>query len=164
MADLLRTVLYPRHVALGAQIVDFGGWEMPVQYATGILTEHLATRRGAGLFDVSHMGRFYISGEDAVPLLQHALTNNAAALEPGESQYTILADDSGGAIDDAYLYRFFDDSFLLVVNAANRKKDWIHLQTLGAEFKDVAMEDRTRDMAMLSLQGPQSKAIISDVM
>lgn len=164
MADLLRTVLFPRHAELGAQIVDFGGWEMPVQYPTGILTEHLATRREAGLFDVSHMGRFYISGDDAVPLLQYALTNNAAALEPGESQYTILADADGGAIDDAYLYRFFDDHYLLVVNAANRIKDWTHLQTLGAEFKDITMEDRTQNIAMLSIQGPQSKAIISDIM
>lgn len=164
MADQLRTVLYPRHVELGAQIVEFGGWEMPVQYPTGILKEHLATRRAAGLFDVSHMGRFFISGADAVPFLQHALTNNAAALEPGESQYTILADENGGAIDDAYLYRFFENRYLLVVNAANRQKDWTHLQTLGAGFKQVTMEDRTRELAMLSLQGPQSKAIISDTM
>jgi aminomethyltransferase len=161
MADLLRTALYPRHVELGAQIVEFGGWRMPVQYPTGILKEHLSTRREAGLFDVSHMGRFYISGDDAIPFLQHALTNNAAALEPGESQYTILADNVGGALDDAYLYRFFEDSYLLVVNAANREKDWSHLKSVGTEFKSVALEDRTREIAMLSLQGPRSKAIIS---
>jgi aminomethyltransferase len=163
MAALLRTALYPRHVDLGAQIVDFGGWEMPVQYPGGILKEHLATRRSAGLFDVSHMGRFIIGGTDALAFLQHALTNNAAALEPGESQYTLLADDAGGAIDDAYLYRFFETQYLLVVNAANREKDWARLQGLRSEFGDVTLEDHTRHIGMISLQGPQSKAILIDV-
>ncbi|MGD9223486.1 MAG: glycine cleavage system aminomethyltransferase GcvT [Desulfobacteraceae bacterium] len=163
MAALLRTVVYPRHVELGAQMVEFGGWEMPVQYPTGILKEHLATRRQAGLFDVSHMGRFFIGGADALPFLQHALTNNAAALEPAESQYTILADEQGCAIDDAYLYRFYEGSYLLVVNAANREKDWSHLLGLKSQFKDVVMEDHTQKMAMFSLQGPQSKAIITNI-
>jgi aminomethyltransferase len=164
MTALMRTVLYPRHVELGAQIVEFGGWEMPVQYPSGILKEHLATRRQAGLFDVSHMGRFFIGGADAVPFLQHALTNNAAALEPAESQYTIVADKEGGAIDDAYLYRFYENSYVLVVNAGNREKDWSHLLGLKSEFKDVIIEDHTQKMAMFSLQGPQSKAIITNIM
>ena len=86
MGNLLKTVLYQHHVALEAQMVEFGGWSMPVQYPGGILEEHLATRRGAGLFDVSHMGRFIISGREGLGFLQHALTNNAAALEPGQSQ------------------------------------------------------------------------------
>jgi len=164
MASLLRTVLYQRHVELGAQIVEFGGWEMPVQYPAGILAEHLATRSQAGLFDVSHMGRFIIRGRDALAFLQHALTNNAAALEPGQSQYTLLADQMGGAVDDAYLYRFVEDAFLLVVNAANREKDWHHLEALQSKFKDVLMEDHTRKIAMISLQGPLSKEIISDLL
>ena len=164
MAALMRTALYPRHVELGAQIVEFGGWEMPIQYPTGILKEHLATRREAGVFDVSHMGRFFIGGADAVPFLQHALTNNAAALEPAESQYTIVADKEGGAIDDAYLYRFYENSYVLVVNAGNREKDWSHLLGLKTQFKDVIMEDHTQKMAMISLQGPQSKAIITNIM
>lgn len=163
MAASLRTALHPRHVDLGAQMVEFGGWEMPVQYPGGILKEHLATRRKAGVFDVSHMGRFMVGGSDALAFLQHALTNNAAALEPGESQYTLLADDAGGAIDDAYLYRFFETQYLLVVNAANREKDWAHLQRLRSEFGDVILEDRTRSIGMISLQGPQSKAILIDV-
>ena len=164
MATLMRTLLYPRHVELGAQIVEFGGWEMPVQYPTGIIKEHLATRRHAGLFDVSHMGRFSIGGSDAVPFLQQALTNNAAALEPGESQYTILADEEGGAIDDAYLYRFEDERYLLVVNAGNREKDWTHLQELKSVFNDVVMEDLTLNMAMFSLQGPESKTILTQTL
>ena len=155
-----RTVLFDRHVNLGARMVPFGGWEMPVQYPEGILQEHLATRRNAGLFDVSHMGRFIVGGREALPFLQHVLTNNAEALEPGESQYTLIPDADGGAIDDAYLYRFFEDSYLLVVNAANRQKDWVHLQSIKAQFKDVILEDHTDAMAMISLQGPLSKSIL----
>jgi aminomethyltransferase len=164
MTDLLKTVLYQRHIELGARIVEFGGWHMPVQYPDGILAEHLATRRRAGLFDVSHMGRFIIGGSDALGFLQHALTNNAAALEPGQSQYTLLADSQGGAVDDAYLYRFFEDAYLLVVNAANRQKDWRHLDSLRPGFKAVTMEDHTHPLAMLSLQGPRSKEILEGLL
>ncbi len=159
----LRTVLYPRHIELSARMVPFGGWEMPVQYPTGILQEHLITRRQAGLFDVSHMGRFSIRGPHALPFLQKVLTNNAAALEVGQSQYTMLADAGGGAIDDAYLYRFFDDAYLLVVNAANRDKDWRHLMEVRGGDADTAVEDLTDDLAMISLQGPQSKAILTEL-
>jgi glycine cleavage system T protein len=164
MAGLLKTVLYRRHIELGARMVEFGGWQMPVQYPAGILAEHLATRSQAGLFDISHMGRFIVSGRDALDFLQHTLTNNAAALEPGQSQYTLIADPTGGAVDDAYLYRFFDDWFLLVVNAANRNKDWRHLDAIRSGFKDVAMEDHTHQLAMVSLQGPLSKKILSDLL
>ena len=164
MTSLLRTVLYQRHLELGAQIVEFGGWEMPVQYPSGILAEHLATRSKAGLFDVSHMGRFIFRGRNALAFLQHALTNNAAALESGQSQYTLLAAPAGGAVDDAYLYRYFEDSYLLVVNAANREKDWRHLQALQADFKNADMEDHTEDLAMISLQGPLSKSILGDLL
>ena len=160
MASQLRTVLYQRHVELGATMVPFGGWEMPVQYPHGILSEHLATRRGAGMFDVSHMGRFIIEGKNALAFLQHVLTNNAAALEIGDSQYTLLADPDGGALDDAYLYRFFKKSYLLVVNASNRDKDWDHLLSISARFKDVILEDHTENLSMVSLQGPHSKEIL----
>ena len=120
MKQLLKTPFYDRHVSLGARMVEFGGWEMPVHYAPGIVLEHLTTRRKAGLFDVSHMGRFVIRGEDALEFLQHVLTNSAAALEVEQGQYTMIPNNSGGAIDDAYLYRFVEDEYLLVVNAANR--------------------------------------------
>ena len=111
-------------------------------------------------FDVSHMGRFIISGKDALPFLQHVLTNNADALETGESQYTIIPDENGYALDDAYLYRFFETAYLLVVNASNRQKGWDHLMNQSRQFDDVRMEDKTFDMGMLSLQGPASKKII----
>jgi len=164
MSDLHRTVFYDRHVARGAKMVEFAGWEMPIQYPEGIVSEHLATRRGAGLFDVSHMGRFVFRGEGALAFLQHALTNNAAALRVGESQYTIIPNEAGGAVDDAYLYRFFEDSYLLVVNASNREKDRDHFQNILPEFKDAELTDRTEEMAMLSLQGPLSKKILLEVM
>ncbi|MBI5724258.1 MAG: glycine cleavage system aminomethyltransferase GcvT [Planctomycetes bacterium] len=161
MGELNRTLFYDRHVALGAKMVEFGGWEMPVQYAGGIIQEHTATRKHAGLFDVSHMGRFILGGAGATAFLQHVLTNNAAALEPGQAQYTIIPDEQGGAIDDAYLYRFIEDEYLLVVNASNRRKDWDHFQQQIKNFRDVQLTDRTRESMMLSLQGPDSKKLLA---
>ncbi|MFC1689805.1 glycine cleavage system aminomethyltransferase GcvT [Pseudomonadota bacterium] len=163
MGESLRTVFYPCHVGLGAKITEFGGWDMPLQYPDGILQEHLATRKKAGLFDVSHMGRFIISGEHAVPFLQHVLTNNAASLDVGLGQYTMIPNESGGVIDDAYLYRFVEEEFLLVVNASNREKDWQHLETLRKAFPGSEMVDRTHEMAMLSLQGPLAKRIMKSI-
>jgi len=160
MKQLLKTVFYDKHVRLGARMVDFGGWDMPVQYESGIVQEHLATRSQAGVFDVSHMGRFIISGEGALDFLQHVLTNNAAAIEVGESQYTMIADESGGAIDDAYLYRFIENEYLLVVNASNRDKDWRHLAAFADRFAPVNLADRTEALAMVSLQGPKSKEMM----
>jgi len=164
MEQLLKTVFHEKHVDLGAKMVEFGGWDMPVQYETGIVQEHLNTRKQAGLFDVSHMGRFIIEGSNALGFLQHVLSNNAAALEIEESQYTMIPDETGGAIDDAYLYRFLEEDYLLVVNAANREKDWNHLQALKKKFDQVDLQDRTIDLAMLSLQGPRSKAILSGIL
>jgi aminomethyltransferase len=163
MSDLLRTVFFDNHERLGAKMVDFGGWEMPIQYPNGIVSEHLETRKGAGLFDVSHMGRFLIRGADALAFLQNTLTNNAAALDPKEtgSQYTLIPNKTGGAVDDAYLYRFDTIEYLLVVNASNRLKDWDHLQVLAAEFNDLQIEDVTERLSMLALQGPKSKEILT---
>jgi aminomethyltransferase len=161
--DLMRTVFYDRHLELNATMVDFGGWNMPVQYQSGILQEHLATRNQAGLFDVSHMGRFIISGSQALDFLQHVLSNNAAGLEVEESQYTMIPNENGGAVDDAYLYRFYEDEYLLVVNASNRKKDWEHFQQALKSFDQVQLTDKTSEMAMLSLQGPQAKAIMAAI-
>jgi len=161
--ELKQTVFHDRHLALNATMVDFGGWHMPVQYQSGILQEHLATRNQAGLFDVSHMGRFIISGPGALDFLQHVLSNNAAGLEVNESQYTMIPNKSGGAVDDAYLYRFFEDEYLLVVNASNRDKDWQHFQQVLEAFDGVQLTDKTAELAMISLQGPQAKAIMEGV-
>ncbi len=160
-AGLLRTPFHERHVALGARLVDFGGWEMPVQYPTGILTEHLATRSAAGLFDVSHMGRFMLRGPGAVPFLQHVLSNNAEALDLLQAQYTIVPTPTGGAVDDAYLYRFVEGEFLLVVNAANRVKDWEHFEEQLEGFPEVALTDETGEIAMLALQGQAARDILA---
>ncbi|HSM89344.1 MAG TPA: glycine cleavage system protein T, partial [Desulfobacterales bacterium] len=164
MAELLRTLFHGRHAKLGATLVEFGGWEMPVQYPAGIVQEHLATRRRSGLFDVSHMGRFRVAGGDAPAFLQHVLTNNAAALSVGEAQYTMIPDARGGAMDDAYLYRFSPDEFLLVVNASNRQKDWDHLNAAARGFRSVKLTDRTREVAMLSLQGPEARGTLERIL
>ena len=163
MSKLLRTVLYDNHQELDAKIVEFGGWEMPIQYPDGIINEHMATRTRAGIFDVSHMGRLYFKGSDTLPFLQHVLTNNAVALDIGESQYTLIQNENGGAIDDAYLYRFKPDEYLLVVNASNREKDVAHFEKYLKLFHDVEMIDRTFEISMISLQGPFSKNIIAQI-
>ncbi len=166
MSELLRTGFYDRHVDMGAKMVEFVGWEMPIFYPTGIVKEHLATRKHAGLFDVSHMGRFIIRGSGALKFLQHVLSNNAEALDIREigAQYTFIPNNTGGAVDDSYLYRFVDDEYLLVVNGANREKDWNHFQELLKDFDDVELTDCTKEIAMLSLQGPRSREILEEIL
>jgi len=159
MNALKRTVLFDSHVKLGATLVDFGGWEMPVNYPSGMVEEHLYTRKKAGIFDVSHMGRFVISGREAVKFLQYVLTNNVLAVDIMQAQYTMIPNENGGAIDDAYLYRFYEDEYLLVVNAANIEKDWEHLNREIKRF-DAQIADRSKELAMISVQGPESKNII----
>jgi len=165
MSGLQRTVFYDRHVALGAKIVDFGGWEMPVFYPKGIVEEHLATRKRVGLFDVSHMGRFVIRGKGTEKFLQHVLSNNVEALDIREvgAQYTLIPNEMGGAVDDAYLYRFVEDEYLLVVNAANREKDWAHFRLLLKDFDDVELDDRTEEIVMLAVQGPMSRKLLDEI-
>ncbi len=155
-----KTPLYSIHINLGAKMIDFGGWSMPLYYREGITAEHLATRKRAGLFDIAHMGRFRVYGKDSLAFLQHALTGNAASLEVGESQYTIISDGDGIALDDAYLYRFYHDQYLLVVNASNRNKDKKHLLDVSGRFKDIKIDDITDSMSMLSLQGPGSRELL----
>lgn len=165
MSKIKRTVFHDRHVALGAKMVKFGGWEMPLQYPAGIINEHLTTRREAGLFDVSHMGRFIIRGAGALKFLQYVLSNNAEALDIRETgaQYTLIPNETGGAVDDAYLYCFVEGEYLLVVNAANREKDWKHLQMFLKDFSDVEVIDRTEEIVMLALQGPLSRKIMEEI-
>jgi aminomethyltransferase len=163
MGNLHKTALNDQHVKLGANMVEFAGWEMPLHYESGIVQEHLATRKEAGLFDISHMGRFIIRGQDALAFLQCVLSNNAAALEEQESLYTMIPNEKGGVIDDAYLYRFMPDEYLLVVNASNREKDFAHLEAMRKKFGQVELIDRTKELAMISLQGPKAKDIMLDL-
>ncbi len=159
MENLKRTLFYDNHVKAGATLVDFGGWEMPIQYPTGIVDEHVNTRIKAGIFDVSHMGRFIVSGPEATAFLQYVLTNNVFALDLLQAQYTMIQNQNGGALDDAYLYRFKETEYLLVVNAANAEKDWQHLNTEIAAF-DATISNQSSEIAMISLQGPESKNIL----
>ena len=167
--DLNKTPLHAWHKAHGGQMVEFAGWEMPVAYPRGILEEHLATRKCGGLFDISHMGRLLIRGKDAVPFMQYVLTNNAMALEPGTAHYTLIQDERGGALDDAYLYRMeeIDPSaeaqYLLVINAANAEKDRSWFLDHKKRFKGLVLEDRTDEISMIALQGPQTKRILEKI-
>lgn len=159
----MKTPLNQWHHEHGGKMVDFGGWDMPVQYETGILKEHLATRKCAGLFDISHMGRFRIKGKDRTAFLQHVLSNNCEALEPWQAQYTQVPNETGGLIDDAYLYRFGEDDYLLVVNASNTEACRTHFEKQAKSFSDLTLEDNTSALAMIALQGPVSKQVLESL-
>jgi len=162
MSDLKRTPLYDIHVAAGATMVDFGGWEMPVQYPTGIVAEHLYTRSSCSLFDVSHMGRLVIEGNDRLKYLQYVLTSNVANLKMNTAQYCIIPNENGGAIDDAYLYMFEEDKIMLVVNASNTEKDLKHLLPIAEKF-DVKVTDMTSKSCSIAVQGPLSKKLLMEL-
>src|SRR5919204_4149321 len=150
---LLRTPLYDRHVALGARMVPFAGWEMPVQYE-GVIPEHKAVRLDCGVFDVSHMGELEVEGPRAKELLQSLLSNDLDKLEPGKAQYTLLTNEHGGIVDDLIVYELEPARFLLIVNAANRTTDfeWLKERELrGSDVRDVS-----DDYALLAVQGPRS--------
>jgi aminomethyltransferase len=150
---LQHTPLHDRHVELGAKMVPFAGWEMPVQYA-GVIPEHRAVRSDAGVFDVSHMGEFEVEGPRAHELLQGALSNDLDRLAPGEAQYTLLTNDAGGIVDDLIAYRVGECSYLLVVNAANRETDYDWLKEREIPGSDV--RDVSDDCGLLAVQGPRA--------
>src|ERR671935_1969559 len=153
MQTLLRTPLYDRHLALGARLVPFAGWEMPVQYE-GVIPEHLAVRGDCGVFDVSHMGELEVDGPRAHEFLQSLLSNDLDRIGPGRAQYTLLANEEGGIVDDLIVYERDSDRFLLIVNASNRETDlaWLReREPSGAEVRDVS-----DDFALLAVQGPRS--------
>jgi aminomethyltransferase len=150
---LLRTPLHDRHVALGARMVPFAGWEMPVQYE-GVIQEHRAVRADCGVFDVSHMGEFEVEGPRATALLQATLSNDLDKIGSGQAQYTLLTNDRGGIIDDLIVYRLDDFRFLLIVNAANTETDlrWLKEHEIrGSDVRDVSEE-----YALLAVQGPRA--------
>jgi aminomethyltransferase len=157
---LKRTPLYDRHVAAGARLVPFAGWEMPVQYA-GIREEHLAVRQGAGVFDVSHMGEVETAGPQAEAFLQRVLSNDVAKIAPDGAQYSVLCREDGGVLDDLFTYRL-GDRFLTVTNASNHERDLAWMQRHAAGF-DVTVRDRLRDYAMLAVQGPDARGLMADL-
>src|SRR5215213_6954501 len=145
---LKRTPLYDRHVAAGAKLVPFAGWEMPVQY-TGIKDEHLAVRNHAGIFDVSHMGEIETSGPQAEAFLQRILSNDVTKIAQHGAQYSVLTNEDGGVLDDLFTYRLEDDRYLTVTNASNHEKDLAWFQR-HAEGFDVVLHDALHDYAMLA--------------
>lgn len=153
VTELKKTPLHAAHLQLGARMVDFGGWSMPVQYS-GIIEEHHAVRRGLGVFDISHMGQLFAEGAGAAAWLDSLLTNNVARLDVGECQYTFLLNESGGVIDDLIVYRIGDERYLLVVNASKIDEDfsWMNARVVPG----VAFENRSGQHAGLAVQGPLS--------
>ena len=159
MSELKRTPLYDAHVAAGATMVDFGGWEMPIQYPAGIVSEHLFDRKHCGIFDVSHMGRLIVEGPERVAFLQKVLTSNVAALVPGRAQYCIIPTETGGAVDDAYLYMYEQDRYMLIVNASNTDKDLAHFAKYLPDY-DCTITNITDTYSSIAVQGPDSEKIL----
>jgi aminomethyltransferase len=153
MQTLLKTPLYERHVALGARLVPFAGWEMPVQYE-GVIQEHRAVRTDAGAFDVSHMGEFLVEGPGARAFLQTVLSNDLDRIGEDKAQYTLLTNEQGGIVDDLIAYELSPERFLLIVNAANRESDlaWLEERVSG----DVELRDVSDDYALIAVQGPRA--------
>jgi aminomethyltransferase len=157
-----RTPLFDRHVAAGAKMVDFAGWEMPVQYA-GVRQEHLAVRGSVGMFDVSHMGEIETAGPGALALLQRLLSNDVAKILVGGAQYSVLCREDGGVLDDLFTYRLQDDRYLTVTNASNHERDLAWFQEQAGSFADVAVTDRLDDYAMLAVQGPDARGLVQAI-
>jgi aminomethyltransferase len=159
VSDLRRTSLYERHFDLGAKIVPFAGWEMPVTYE-GIREEHSAVRTHVGMFDVSHMGEVEVEGPGALAFLQLVLSNDVAKLEIGGAQYSCLCQEDGGVIDDLFAYRLGGDRYLIVTNAANHETDLAWLGRWSRGF-DAIVRDVADRYAMLAVQGPHARAVLS---
>ncbi len=154
-----KTPLYDCHCALDGKIVPFAGYLLPVQYPTGVIAEHLAVRTKACLFDVSHMGEVFYTGPDALENLNTLLTNDFTNMYDGQVRYSLMCNEEGGVVDDLIVYRFHQEKYMVVVNAANRFKDveWMRSHVFG----DVVLEDRSDEIAQLALQGPMAKEILS---
>ena len=158
-ADLKRTPLHARHRALGARMIAFGGWEMPVEYS-GITDEHMAVRTGVGLLDVSHMGEIEIAGDDALEAVQKLTSNDASRLDVGQAQYSVLMAHDGTCVDDLLVFRLADAHYLLVINAANIAKDagWIKQEI--ASFGDAVSVNSSSRYALLAVQGPLARDVL----
>ena len=155
-----KTALFDSHVKLGAKMIEFANFLMPIQY-DGIKSEHLAVKHNLGVFDVSHMGEFFISGKGALELLQFCLSNDVSILRNGEAQYNALLNDSGGIVDDLILYKVSNDKYMLVVNAGNIKKDWDFL--LSKNRYGANMENVSNQYSLLSIQGPKTLQSIQEL-
>lgn len=164
--SLKRTALFDRHQALGARIIPFAGFEMPVQYE-GIIAEHKAVRGKAGLFDLGHMGQLQVTGPDALAFLQYTTTNDLSTLEPGQAKYTLLPNESGGVVDDLIVYRNpeGEEGYMVVMNASNAARDvaWWHDLRTRRDDLNVDLDDASERMGMIAIQGPKSQEIMARV-
>lgn len=153
-----KTPLYDCHCALDGRMVPFAGYLLPVQYPTGVITEHMTVRGKAGLFDVSHMGELFLTGTDALTNLNELLTNDFTTMKNGQVRYSLMCNENGGVIDDLLVYRFHEEKYMIVVNAANRDKD---VQWIMNRLSDHAeLQDCSEEIALLALQGPNAKEIL----
>ena len=163
---LRRTALFENHVAAGAKLVEFAGWEMPVQYE-GVGAEHRAVRESCGIFDVSHMGEIETSGPQALALLQRLLSNDVAQIaldvDGGGAQYSVLCREDGGVLDDLFTYRLDTDRYLTVTNAANHERDLETFLAVAEDFPEAEVVDRIDDYAMLAVQGPLARGIVQAI-
>ncbi len=149
-----KTALFDKHVSLGAKMVPFAGFEMPVQYS-GVTEEHFAVREKVGIFDVSHMGQFFVEGPSAKDLLQYVTTNNVDALEDGKAQYSCLPNGTGGIVDDLIIYKMEDEKYFVVVNASNIEKDWNHISKYNEKF-GAKLTNASDEMSLIAIQGPKA--------
>lgn len=154
-----RTPLYEEHLKCTARIVDFAGFDMPVQYS-GVVEEHNAVRKAAGLFDVSHMGEFEFTGPDALPFLEYLTPNNVSKLTDGMAQYSMLCNEQGGIVDDILIYRFGPEKFVMVVNASNIEKDFEWVASHKSKFQNISLKNISDQVALLALQGPKAQEIL----
>jgi aminomethyltransferase len=161
MSDLNSTALEASHIQIGAKMVPFAGYNMPVQYS-GLKNEHRAVREAAGIFDVSHMGEFFVEGPDALPFLQQVTSNDVSKLLPGKIQYSCMPNEEGGIVDDLLVYCFSNEHFLLVVNASNIEKDWNHLMQY-TEGLDVVLRNDSDAYSLLAVQGPRATEILQSL-
>lgn len=160
--SLWRTPFHANHVAAGARMIDFGGWDMPIQY-TGIIDEHLAVRKGVGLFDVSHMGEVRVTGPGAEDALNHLLSNDVSKVAPGASQYSAILNDAGGIVDDVFVYRLGEADFLVCVNASNRDKDFAWLVAHNPAPDTVSIVDEGAVWAQVALQGRHGVGVVAEL-
>jgi len=160
--NLKKTPLNAVHRALGGKMVDFGGWDMPVQYPAGVIEEHMATRTRAGLFDVSHMGEIWVEGPDAIPFVNSITTNDVTKLVDGQAHYSAFPNEEGGVVDDLLVYRFAEDRLLLVVNAGTTEKDWEWITSLKKD-ENVTLRNASAEYCQIAIQGPKALGILQQL-
>ena len=161
--ELKKTPLNAAHRELGGRMVDFGGWDMPVQYPAGVIEEHMRCRTRAGLFDVSHMGEIWAIGPDAIPFVNRLTTNDVTKLVDGQAHYSALTRENGGVVDDLLVYRFGPEKLMLVVNAGTTEKDWDWISSQKTDADNVVLTNASADFCQIAVQGPDALRILQQL-